>query len=139
MTSSSVSCSSGSSRCRAKTACARTRPSYRSRSNRIPMKVLVTGGAGYIGSHMVKALLGYGAEVVTFDNLSSGHRDAIVGGEFVEGDITDPRSLASAFAHTRFDAVMHFASLIQVGESVQRPSNYYRVNVAGTINLLEAM
>ncbi len=103
------------------------------------MKVLVTGGAGYIGSHMVKALLRHGADVVVFDNLSSGHRDALVGGTLVEGDITVPTELAAVFARFDFDAVMHFASLIQVGESTQQPAAYYRTNLIGALNVLEAM
>lgn len=103
------------------------------------MKVLVTGGAGYIGSHMVKALLHAGADVVTFDNLSNGHRDAVLGGELIEGDITDPSGLAAVFESHRFDAVLHFASLIQVGESVERPAEYYRVNLSGSLNVLAAM
>ncbi len=80
-------------------------------------KVLVAGGAGYIGSHMVKALLDAGCRVVTFDDLSSGHRDAVVGGEFVQGNIGDPAALASLFSTHRFDAAMLFAGSIQVGES----------------------
>ena len=103
------------------------------------MRILVTGGAGYIGSHMVKALLRHGAEVIVFDNLSGGHRDAVLGGVFVEGDINDARQLADLFARFPVDAVMHFASLIQVGESVREPAKYYRTNLAGTLNLLEAM
>jgi UDP-glucose 4-epimerase len=102
------------------------------------MRVLVTGGAGYIGSHMGKALLRHGAEVVSFDNLSNGHRSA-ASGVFVKGDITNDRELADVFSRFEFHAVMHFASLIQVGESVQQPSNYYRTNLIGTLNLLEAM
>ena len=103
------------------------------------MKVLVTGGAGYIGSHMVKALLRRGAEVVVFDNLSSGRREAVGGCPLVVGDINSATDLQALFSQIRFDAVMHFASLIQVGESVQQPSLYYRTNVVGTLNLLEAM
>lgn len=103
------------------------------------MKVLVTGGAGYIGSHMVKMLLREGAEVVVFDNLSSGHRDAVLGGSFVRGDINEPAALAGLFGRFSFDAVMHFASLIQVGESVREPGKYYRTNLTGTLNVLEAM
>jgi UDP-glucose 4-epimerase len=102
------------------------------------VKVLVTGGAGYIGSHMGRALLRHGAEVVTFDNLSNGHRES-ANGTFVEGDVTNRRDLAGVFAKHRFDAVMHFASLIQVGESVQRPFEYYRVNFTGSLLLLHAM
>ena len=86
------------------------------------MKILVVGGAGYIGSHMVKMLLEQGHAVVTFDNLSSGFRDAVLGGEFVKGDLADKARLDEVFAMHRPDAVMHFASCIQVGESVSRAS-----------------
>ena len=103
------------------------------------MKVLVTGGAGYIGSHMAKALLRRGAEVVVFDNLSSGRTETVVGCPLVTGDINDVNALKAVFARYPFDAVMHFASLIQVGESVQQPWRYYRTNIGGTLNLLEAM
>ncbi|HEY1058161.1 MAG TPA: UDP-glucose 4-epimerase GalE [Limnobacter sp.] len=102
-------------------------------------KVLVVGGAGYIGSHMVKYLLDQGCSVVTLDNLSTGHRDAVLGGEFVCGDIADSRLLSQLFTAHRFDAVMHFASYIQVGESVVKPAMYYHNNVANTLNLLHAM
>jgi UDP-glucose 4-epimerase len=102
------------------------------------MRVLVVGGAGYIGSHMVKMLGKAGKDVVTYDNLSSGHRDAVVCGTFVEGDLADTAHLGEVLA-TGFDAVMHFASYIQVGESVRKPAMYYRNNVTNTLNLLEAM
>jgi UDP-glucose 4-epimerase len=103
------------------------------------MKVLVTGGAGYIGAHMVKALSRRGAEVVVLDNLSSGRREAVRDCPLVTGDINNAPDLAAVFAAHHFDAVMHFASLIQVGESVQQPARYYRTNVGGTLNILEAM
>ena len=103
------------------------------------LNILVVGGAGYIGSHMVKRLGAAGAEVVTLDNLVSGHRDAVLGGEFVHGDIADRGLLERLFASRRFDAVMHFASHIEVGESVRQPAKYYRNNVANTLTLLEAM
>lgn len=102
-------------------------------------KILVVGGAGYIGSHMVKMLLAAGHEVVTFDNLGAGYRDAVLGGEFVLGDLADPAALDALFAHRDFDGVMHFASHIQVGESVNDPAKYYRNNLANTLNLLDAM
>ena len=101
-------------------------------------RVLVVGGAGYIGSHMVKMLGGAGMDVVTYDDLSSGHRDAVLYGKFVEGDLADATRLDEVLA-TGFEAVMHFASYIQVGESVRLPGKYYRNNVANTLNLLEAM
>jgi UDP-glucose 4-epimerase len=103
------------------------------------MKVLVVGGAGYIGSHMVKMLLSDGHQVITFDNLSGGFRDAVLGGEFVEGDLADRLALDNVFALHQPDAVMHFASFIQVGESVKLPDKYYRNNFSNTLNLLDAM
>jgi UDP-glucose 4-epimerase len=103
------------------------------------MNVLVIGGAGYIGSHMVKLLLKSGHSVVVLDNFSTGHRDAILGGDVIEGDLADGALLDRIFRGTRFDGVMHFASSIQVGESVEKPVWYYRNNVANTLNLLEAM
>lgn len=103
------------------------------------MRILVVGGAGYIGSHMVKMLLDAGQSVVTLDNLANGHRDAVLGGEFVLGDLDDTALLDGLFRSHNFDAVMHFASFIQVGESVKEPAKYYRNNVACTLNLLDAM
>jgi UDP-glucose 4-epimerase len=102
-------------------------------------KILVVGGAGYIGSHMVKMLLDQGYEVVTLDNLSTGFRDAVLGGRFVEGDIADTALLDELLPAEKPDAVMHFAAHIQVGESVEQPGKYYRNNVANTLNLLNAM
>jgi UDP-glucose 4-epimerase len=86
------------------------------------MRLLVVGGAGYIGSHMVKRLGQLGCAVTTLDNLSSGHRDAVLCGEFVQGVLSDRAMLADVLQPGRFDAVMHFASFIQVGESVQQPA-----------------
>jgi UDP-glucose 4-epimerase len=103
------------------------------------MNILVVGGAGYIGSHMVKMLLGAGHQVVTLDSLVGGYRDAVLGGEFVLGDLADTALLDDLFRRHRFDGVMHFASFIQVGESVREPAKYYRNNVTNTQNLLEAM
>jgi len=103
------------------------------------MKVLVTGGAGYIGSHMVKTLLGAGHDVVTYDDLSTGYRDAVVGGTLVEGDIRDTDALTGALRERAIEAVMHFAGRIEVGESVRHPDRYYRVNVCGSRSLLDAM
>ena len=103
------------------------------------MKFLVVGGAGYIGSHMVKHLAKTGCRVTTLDNLVSGHRDAVLHGDFVLGDIADKPLLQRLFATTQFDAVMHFASFIQVGESVQKPAMYYENNVTNTLNLLDTM
>ena len=103
------------------------------------MKLLVVGGAGYIGSHMVKLLLGAGHEVVVLDNLSSGHRSSLVGGVFVQGDLANPTVLERLFLAHRFDAVFHFASFIEVGESVSNPAKYYRNNFTNTLNLIDAM
>lgn len=103
------------------------------------MNLLVVGGAGYIGSHMVQHLLAAGHGVVVADNLSTGYRDALVGGELVEMDIADALALRALFAAHRFDAVLHFASFIQVGESVTEPGKYYANNLAATLTLLQAM
>ncbi len=101
--------------------------------------ILVVGGAGYIGSHMVKMLLRSGYSVVTLDNLSGGYRDAVTGGDFVLGDLANSAMLNSLFDQYSFQGVMHFASFIQVGESVRDPGKYYQNNVACTLNLLDAM
>lgn len=103
------------------------------------MKILVVGGAGYIGSHMVKMLLDGGHQVVTFDNLSSGFRNAVLGGEFVEGDLANTALLNEVFEKHQPEAVMHFASYIQVGESVEHPAKYYFNNFTNTLNLLNTM
>ena len=103
------------------------------------MHVLVCGGAGYIGSHMARQLALHGAEVTVLDNLSTGHREAVRWGRLVEADLLDPRSLARAFVGNRYDAVMHFCARSLVGESVAAPYDYYANNVAGTLNLLQAM
>ncbi len=103
------------------------------------MNILVVGGAGYIGSHMVKLLGERGCAVTTLDDLSSGHRDAVLTGDLVQGDMADTELLRSLFARRKYDAVMHFASFIEVGESVREPAKYYRNNVANTLTLLSAM
>jgi len=103
------------------------------------MKVLVVGGAGYIGSHMALMLSQQGAEVIVLDDLSSGHADAVLSGRLVQGSIEDTGLLDRLFTDDKFDGVMHFASFIQVSESVRRPAKYYRNNVTHTINLLDAM
>lgn len=105
----------------------------------VHMKVLVVGGAGYIGSHMVIRLLQENADVTIFDNLSGGYRDSILGGDFIEGDIADVDLLDKVFSENSFDAVMHFASYIEVGESIHSPAKYYQNNVTNTQNLLDAM
>jgi len=103
------------------------------------MKILVVGGAGYIGSHMGKWLLSANHEVTTFDNLSKGFRDSVVGGEFIEGDLANREQLDQLFKSTAFDAVMHFASFIEVAESVRNPARYYQNNFTNTQNLLDTM
>lgn len=103
------------------------------------VKILVCGGAGYIGSHMVKMLDRSGYSVVTFDNLSTGHREAVKWGEFFQGDLLDKAALERVFQAHQFDAVMHFSARSLVGESVQKPEIYYENNVIGTFNLLEQM
>lgn len=102
------------------------------------MKILVVGGAGYIGSHMVKMLGQQCCTVTTLDDLSFGHLDAVLCGDFVQGNFGD-RAVLEAVLSRGFDAVMHFASFIQVGESVQHPDKYYRNNVTYTLGLLDAM
>jgi UDP-arabinose 4-epimerase len=102
-------------------------------------KILVTGGAGYIGSHCCKALAAAGHEPIVFDNLATGHREAVRWGPLVEGDMRDTEALRDAFASARPEAVIHLAALSLVGESATHPERYYAVNVGGTLNLLEAM
>jgi UDP-glucose 4-epimerase len=101
--------------------------------------ILVCGGAGYIGSHMVRLLADGGHRVTVFDNLSTGHVESIPGIPFVEGDLLDPGALEQVFTNNRFDAVFHFSALLLVGESVEQPDRYYLNNVTGTLNLLNAM
>ena len=101
--------------------------------------ILVVGGAGYIGSHMVKMLLAKDCHVVVLDNLSNGYRDAVLGGDFIFGDLSDKNCLDYLFQAYQFDGVIHFASFIQVGESMTAPCKYYQNNVVNTSNLLDAM
>ena len=103
------------------------------------MKVLVTGGAGYIGSHMLKVLQDQNHRVVCLDNLSSGHKDLVCCDEFIEGDLADRSLLSDIFENNNFDAVVHFAAHSQVGESIKQPDKYYRNNITNTQNLLDAM
>lgn len=104
------------------------------------MKILIVGGAGYIGSHMVKQLCRAGASVVVLDDFSTGYREALGDySELVVGSVDDAGLLSRLFEKHRFDAVMHFASFIQVGESVVDPAKYYSNNVMATLILLEAM
>lgn len=103
------------------------------------MHVLVVGGAGYIGSHMVKRLAEAEFEVTVLDDLSSGRRDAVTSGAFVEGDLGDRDLLDDLFGSARVDGVMHFAAHAVVSESVENPAKYYTNNVAKTLTLLDAM
>jgi UDP-glucose-4-epimerase GalE len=101
--------------------------------------VLVTGGAGYIGSHAAKALRQAGFRVVIYDNLSAGHRAAALGAPLIEGDIRDVDAVRRAIRESRASAVMHFAAWLSVADSVGDPAGYYRNNVVGTLGVLEAM
>jgi UDP-arabinose 4-epimerase len=101
-------------------------------------RVLVTGGAGFIGSHTCKLLAAAGMEPVVYDNLVTGHRDAVRWGPFVHGDILATELLSRAIEEYRPDAAIHFAAFAYVGESVEQPSKYYRNNVVGSISLLDA-
>lgn len=101
------------------------------------MKVLVTGGAGYIGSHVLRQLREAGHDAVVFDNLSTGHRWATLGAPLVEGDLADGDALDALFSAHAFDAVLHFAAFIVVSESVAEPLKYYANNTRNTLNLLE--
>jgi UDP-glucose-4-epimerase GalE len=104
-----------------------------------PPRVLVTGGAGYIGSHTCKALSRAGGKVVVFDSFVAGHRAAVRFGEFVEGDITDLHAVRAALRRHEISSVVHFAALLDVAESVREPDRYYRNNVGGALTVLEAM
>ncbi len=100
--------------------------------------ILVTGGAGYVGSHACKALAAAGFHPVTYDNLTRGHAQAVRWGPLVQGDILDRVRLDRAILEHRPEAVLHFAAYIQVAESVRDPASYYRNNLVGTLTLLEA-
>ena len=102
-------------------------------------EILVVGGAGYIGSHMVDLLRKHNYSVVVLDNLSTGHREAVLDAEFIEGDLADKNSLKQLFDQHKFIAVMHFAAFMQVGESVANPAKYYHNNICNTLNLLDVM
>src|SRR3989344_5814792 len=103
------------------------------------MKVLVTGGAGYIGSFMTRLLLDRGYEVVVFDSLERGHKEIIdPRAKFIKGDIKDRNMLESLFGNDRFDAIMHFAAYISVEESEREKEKYYQNNVVGSQNLFES-
>ncbi len=113
---------------------------YPSTAKEIDLRVLVTGGAGYIGGTVANALLNEGHEVVIYDNLCHARRDLIPPrAEFIEGDIADRAKLEQIFEARPFDGVMHFAALIEAGESMKHPEVYFRNNTASTLSLLEAM
>lgn len=101
--------------------------------------VLVAGGAGYIGSHCVAALLEAGADVVVIDDLSKGHRQALKGGRFYEGDLNDRDFVLSVFEREKIDAVIHFAAFSLVGESVRMPGKYFANNIGASLSILDAM
>ncbi len=103
------------------------------------MTVLLTGGAGYLGSHVNKLLAASGVRTIVFDNLTRGHRELAKWGELVVGDTTDAGAVERAFNGNRVDLVMHLAALAYVGESVTNPAAYYTNNLLGTLNILEAM
>ncbi|KKM60849.1 hypothetical protein LCGC14_1537680 [marine sediment metagenome] len=103
------------------------------------MKVLVTGGAGYIGSHILRALTSGGHEPVAYDNLCAGHAEAVGSVELIAGDIHDTDGLAAILRDRRIEAVIHMAAFIEAGESVQDPGKYFQNNTVGALALLEAM
>jgi UDP-glucose 4-epimerase len=102
-------------------------------------RILVTGGAGYIGSHVVKALGEKGYEILVYDNLSTGHKELVLYGELVVGDLADIEVLDKAIKDFKPDGVMHFAASIQVHESVQKPLEYYKNNTRNTFNIVELL
>ncbi len=103
------------------------------------MKILVTGGAGYVGSHAARLLDRAGHEAWVYDNLSRGHRGAVLSGRLIEGQLADTSKLVEVLREKQIEAVMHFAAFALVGESVSDPSLYYRNNVLGSLSLLDAM
>jgi len=103
------------------------------------MRIFVTGGAGYIGSHVVKTLGERGHDILVYDNLSTGHDWAVLYGRLVRGDLSDKKFLESIMKEFKPDAVMHFAAFIQVEESVGEPLKYYQNNTANALNLLDVM
>src|SRR5262249_54713160 len=103
------------------------------------MRILVTGGAGYIGSHAVKLFLARGHDVRVYDNLSRGHRAAVPADRLLVGDLAELHRLDQALAQYRIDAVVHFAAFALVGESVTQPALYYQNNLVNTLGLLDAL
>jgi UDP-glucose-4-epimerase GalE len=103
------------------------------------MRILVTGGAGYIGSHAVRLFLSRGHDVVVYDNLSEGHRAAVPAGRLVVGDLSELPRLDHVVVERRIEAVVHFAAFTYVGESVKEPGKYYQNNLVNTLNLMECL
>ncbi len=103
------------------------------------MRILVTGGAGYIGSHAVRLFLARGHDVWVYDNLSYGHRRAVPAGRLIEGDLGDLHRLDHALVTNRIEGVVHFAAFAYVGESVREPARYYLNNVVNTLNLMDLL
>src|SRR5438132_995086 len=103
------------------------------------MRILVTGGAGYIGSHAVRHFLSAGHDVWVYDNLSAGHRAAVPAGRLIVGDLAEKDRLDQALVEQRIEAVVHFAAFAYVGESVQQPARYYQNNLVNTIGLLDLL
>lgn len=103
------------------------------------MRILATGGAGYVGSAVVRLLLAQGHQCFTYDNLSKGYRQSVPAETFIAGDLADKSRLIQALRDNDIEAVMHFAGFIAVGESVEKPSVYYRNNITNSLTLLEAM
>ena len=103
------------------------------------MKLLVVGGAGYIGSHTVRRLNQQGHQVLVFDNLCTGHRQAVPSGQLIVGDLSQVDHLSRVLRENEIEAVLHFAAFALVGESMSDPASYYQNNVGGTLNLLDAM
>ena len=101
------------------------------------MNVLVAGGAGYIGSHMVKALVRAGHAATVLDNLSTGHADAVRGAALVRGDLRSRADIEAVLDGARFDAVMHFAAFIEAGESMKDPGRFYQNNLVNSLHLIE--
>src|SRR5579862_4587027 len=103
------------------------------------MRILVTGGAGYIGSHAVKLFLARGHEVWVYDNLCFGHRKAVPAERLIVGDLHETHRLDQLLVESRIEAVVHFAAFAFVGESVKDPAKYYRNNLIGTLGLMESL